>query len=191
LSHIVLPLSSSFSTYGFLMNTLIFYLASTLSFFQISTLCLYPFWKSFSLSNSSYHIAFSFSPMANLFFKLLTSKFKFPIFRFIIVVVWNTLVAFYICITSAATSSTDFGILVYVIRYSDPSTNVAISYINLLPNSNSNGNPFTNLGILTDTYIFNGPTTTKEGYISTLFICNLICRPSYVCCCWCKCYCKC
>jgi hypothetical protein len=38
----VLPLSSSFSSYSFLMNILIFYLASTLFFFQISTLCSHP-----------------------------------------------------------------------------------------------------------------------------------------------------
>jgi len=49
-----------------LMNISIFYSTSALFFFQISTLCLYPFWKSFSLSNSSYNIAFSFSPIANL-----------------------------------------------------------------------------------------------------------------------------
>jgi hypothetical protein len=42
-NHDVLPLSSSFSSYSFLMNILIFCLASALLFFKIFTLCLYPF----------------------------------------------------------------------------------------------------------------------------------------------------
>ncbi len=41
------------------MNILIFYSTSTLFFFQISTLCLYPFWKSLSLSNYPCNIALS------------------------------------------------------------------------------------------------------------------------------------
>ncbi len=75
-SCVVLPLSSSFSSYRFLMNILIFYSASTLFFFQISTLCLYPFWKSLSLSNSSYNITFPLSPIVNLFFRLLETTWK-------------------------------------------------------------------------------------------------------------------
>jgi uncharacterized membrane protein len=101
--------------------------------------------------------------VVNLFFKLFTSIFKFPIFKLTIVIVWNNLIAFYVCITFTTTSSMDFGVLVYVIRYLNPFTNVSISYTNLLPNSNSNGNPFIDHGILTSTYIFNGLTTTKEG----------------------------
>jgi hypothetical protein len=42
-NHVVLPLSSSFSSCSFLMNTLFFYSASSLFFLQIFTLCLYPF----------------------------------------------------------------------------------------------------------------------------------------------------
>jgi hypothetical protein len=57
----------------------------------------------------------------------------------------------------------DFGVLVYFIKYLNPFTNVSISYTNLLPNSNSNGNPFIDPSILTSVYIFNGPTTTKES----------------------------
>jgi hypothetical protein len=86
-SRVVLPLSSSFSSYNFLMNTLIFCSTSTMFFLQISTLCLYLFWKFISLFNSSYSTTFSFSPLANLFFKLLTSKFKFPIFKLTIAIV--------------------------------------------------------------------------------------------------------
>jgi hypothetical protein len=87
--HDVLSLNSSFSSCSFFMSTLIFYSTFTMFFFQISTLCLLPFWKSLSLSNSSYITTFSFSPMVNLLFKLLTSKFKYPIFKLTIVMVWN------------------------------------------------------------------------------------------------------
>jgi hypothetical protein len=69
----VLPLNSSFSCCNFLMSTLIFCLTFALLFLQVSTLCLHPFWKSISLSNPSYNIAFSFSHVANMFFRLFTS----------------------------------------------------------------------------------------------------------------------
>ncbi len=69
------------------MNNLFFYSTFTMFFFQIFTLCLYPFWKYYSLSNSSYNIAFSFSHVPNLFFKMFISKVKFPIFRLIITIV--------------------------------------------------------------------------------------------------------
>ncbi len=42
-------------------------------------------------------------------------------FRLTIAMVWNNLVALYDLITSAATSSTDFGVLVRVIGSLDPS----------------------------------------------------------------------
>jgi len=61
-SHVLLPLSSSFSSCNFLMSTLSICLVYALFFLQISTLCLYPFWKSFSSSNSSYNTSFSFPP---------------------------------------------------------------------------------------------------------------------------------
>jgi hypothetical protein len=57
----------------------------------------------------------------NMFFKLFASKIKFPIFRFTIAIVWNNYVALFACITSTTTSSTDFGVLVYVIGFLDPS----------------------------------------------------------------------
>jgi hypothetical protein len=81
------PLSSSFSSSSFLMSNLFVYSAFTLFFLQISTFCLYPFWKSFSLSISSYNITFSFSPINNIFFIMFTSKVKFPVSRFIIAMV--------------------------------------------------------------------------------------------------------
>jgi len=92
-----------------------------------------------------------------------------------------------------ATSSTDFGVLVYVVGFLDPSTNDPISCTNMLPSPNSNGNPFVDLGLLIGTCTYNGLNTAKEGCVSILFVYNPIaCRPSCVCCyCCCKCYCKC
>ncbi len=81
-------------------------------FLHISTLCLYPFWKSLSLSSSSYKDAFSFSPVTNLFFELFTSIIKFPIFKLTIAIIWNNSTTLFACITFLATSSKDFGVLV-------------------------------------------------------------------------------
>ncbi len=68
-----------------------------------------------------------------------------------------------------------------------------ISCTNMLPNSNSNGNPSINLGLVINTYDCDGLNSTKECFVSTPSICSLLpCRPSYVCCCYyCKCCCKC
>ncbi len=77
-SSVVLLLSSSFSNYSFFMNTLIFYLVFAMFFLQIFTLCLYPFWKSLSFSNSSCNTTLSFSPIANLFFRLFTPESNSP-----------------------------------------------------------------------------------------------------------------
>jgi len=192
-NHVVLPLSSSFSSYNFLMSILFFYSASTLFFLQISTLCLYPFWKSLSLSNSSYNTAFSFSLVSNLFFKVFTCKLKFPIFRFIIAMVWNNLVALSTFIIFVATSSIDFGVLVYVVWSPYPSTNDPRSYTILLPISNSNGNPFVDSGLLGGTYSFTSLNFSKAGCMEIFSVCSSVaCRPFYVCyCCCCKCCCKC
>jgi hypothetical protein len=124
--------------------------------------------------------------MANLFFKLLTSTFKFPIFKLTIAIVWNNLVPFYAYITFVATSSIDFGVLVYVVGFSDLSIDCAsISWTNLLPNSNSNGNPFVDPGLLFSTCISNGPNTIKESYVSTFSVCSPIaCKLSCVCYCY-------
>jgi hypothetical protein len=108
----------------------------------------------------------------NLLFKLFTFKFKFPIFKLIIAIVWNNLVSFYAWITSIAISSTNFGVLVYVVGFLDPSTDDPISCTNLLPNSNSNGNPSVNPSLLFGTCISNGLNIAKEGYVSTLSICS-------------------
>jgi hypothetical protein len=40
--------------------------------------------------------------------------------------------------------------------------NDPISYTNLLPNSNSNGNPFAHLGLVTNTCSSNGLNSTKK-----------------------------
>ncbi len=75
---VVLLLSSSFSNYSFFMNILIFYLVFAMFFLQIFTLCLYPFWKSLSFSNSSCNTTLSFSPITNMFFRLFTPKSNSP-----------------------------------------------------------------------------------------------------------------
>ncbi len=107
--------SSSFSSCNFLMKISIFCLTFTLFFLHISTLYLYPFWISLFLSNSSYNTAFSFSLATNLFFKVFSSKDKFPIFKFTIAMVWNNSTVFFIFIISASTSSTNFGVFVRVV----------------------------------------------------------------------------
>jgi hypothetical protein len=116
-----------------------------------------------------------------------------PIFKLTIATIWNNLIALYVCITHVASSSIDFGVLVCVIRFLDLFMDDPISYTILLPNSNSTGNPFANFNLITDTYSFDGLNTSKEGYVSTFFVYNLIaCKPSYVYCCYYyKCCCKC
>jgi hypothetical protein len=47
-----------------------------------------------------------------------------------------------------------------------------MSCTNLLPSSNSNGNPFVNLGLLPGTCIYNGLNIAKEGCVSTLSMCS-------------------
>jgi hypothetical protein len=119
--------------------------------------------------------------MANFFFWLLTSIFKFPIFRFTIAIVWNNSATFYVCITSTTTSSINFGVLVCVVGFLDPFVDNTISCTNLLPSSNSNGNPFANYGLLIGTCSSDGLNSTKEGFVSTLSVCSLVaCRPSCV-----------
>jgi hypothetical protein len=68
----------------------------------------------------------------------------------------------------------DFGVLVYVIGFLDPFTNDPLLCINLLPNPNSNGCPFIDHGLLIGTCSFCGLNIAKGGYVSTLFICNLV-----------------
>ncbi len=90
-------------------------------------------------------------------------------------------------------SSINFSVLVYVIKFLDPSVDDPISCTILLLNSNSNGNPFADSSLLIGTYSSNGLKTSKEGYGSTPFVYNPVAyRPSCVCfCCWYKCYWKC
>ncbi len=131
--------------------------------------------------------------MPNLFFILLTSIFNFPIFGLTIAIIWNNLAAFCACIIYATTSSIDFGVLVCVTRFLDPSVDDPISCTNMLINLNSNGNPCVDPSLLIDNYVSDGLNSTKEGSISTILICNPIaCRPSFVYYCYCyKCCCKC
>ncbi len=73
----------------------------------------------------------------------------------------------------------------------DPSTNDPNSCTILLPNSNLNGNPSTNFGLLGGTCSFNGLNFSKAGCVATLFIYNLVAyKPSCVFYC-CKCCSKC
>ncbi len=63
----------------------------------------------------------------------------------------------------------------------DPFIEDPIFYTNLLPSSNSNGNPSTYFGLLTGTCSFDGLNYAKEGFISTFYIYSLIAyRPSCV-----------
>ncbi len=94
-------------------------------------------------------------------------------------------------IISTITSSTNFGVIVYVVGFLDPSIDDPISCTNLLPNPNSNGYPFADPCLLTGTCNSDGLNTTKGGCVSTLSICNPIaCRFFYVYYCYCCCYCK-
>jgi hypothetical protein len=105
--------------------------------------------------------------------------------------VWNNLVALFAFITFATTSSIDFGVLVYVVGSLDPSRIDPNSCIILLPNSNSNGNPSTNYGLLGGTCNSISLNFSKAGCVAIFSVCNLLaCRPSCVCCCSYKCYCK-
>jgi len=150
---------------------------------------LIPFLEVSLFTNSSHSIAFYFSLIANLFFRLFISIFKFPIFKLTIAMVGSNSIGLFACINFVATSSIDFGVLVYVVGFLDPSIDDPTSCTNLLPSPNSNGNPYANLGLVINTYSSDGLNITKEGYVSILSICSPIAyRPSYVyrCCC-CKC----
>ncbi len=120
---------------------------------------------------------------------MFASRVKFPTFIFTIAMVWNNSTTLFACITYATISSINFGVLIYVVGFLNPCTNDPISCTILSPNSNSNGNPSADYGLLGGTCIFDGLNTSKEGCVSTLSICNSVaCRFSYVyCCCCCKC----
>jgi hypothetical protein len=96
-------------------------------------------------------------------------------------------------ITSPTTSSTNFGVLVYVVGPLDPSIDDPNSCTILLPNSNSNGNPHVDSSMLGGTYSFANLHSSKASCVATLFVCSSIaCSLYYVyCCCYCKCCCKC
>jgi hypothetical protein len=82
------------------------------------------------------------------------------------------------------TSSRNFGVLVCVVGFLDHSIDDPISCTNMLPNSNSNGTPSLDFGLLPGTYISNGMYIVEEGCVSILSVSSLItCRPSCVCCC--------
>jgi hypothetical protein len=104
--------------------------------------------------------------------------------------VWNNWTALSTCITSIATSSTYFGVLVYVIGFFDPFVEDPSSCSNLLPRPNSNGCPSANLSLLTSTCSSSGLNFAKGVYVSTLFVYSPVAyRPLCVYCCCCCCYC--
>jgi hypothetical protein len=124
---------------------------------------------------------------------MFTSRIKFPIFRLTIAMVWNNITSLYAFITYVVTSSTDFGVLVCVVRSPNPFVADPNSCTILLPSSNSNGNPLANFGLLDGTCNSTGLNFSKVSYVATLFVCSLVAyRPYCVCCCYyCKYYYKC
>jgi len=77
-----------------------------------------------------------------------------------------------------------------VVGFLDPFVNDPNSYTILLPNSNSNGNPFANSSLLSGTYSFASLNFSKASCVVTLSVYSSLVayRPSYVyCCCCCKC----
>jgi hypothetical protein len=164
------------------MNILIFYSFFVLCFLSIFILCLYSLWNSLSLSNSSYNVAFSFSYVVNLFFRLLTSIFKFPIFRFTIAMVWNNLVVLSTYITSATTSSTDLGVLVFVVGFLNPFLENPNSYTIWFLGPNSNGCPYVHCGLLASTCSSSDLNIVKGGYVFIISFCRPFCV--YCCCCY-------
>jgi hypothetical protein len=126
-----------------------------------------------------------------MFFKLFTSRVKFPIFKLTIAMVKNNSTTLSTHIIFATTSS-NFGVLICVVGFLDPFVDDPNSYTIFLPSSNSNGNPFVDFCLLGGACSYLGLNTSKVGCVATLSIYSLVaCRPSYVyyCCC-CKC-CKC
>ncbi len=125
--------------------------------------------------------------MANLFFRTFTSKFKFPIFKFTIVMVWNNSVTLSICITFVDNSSIDFGVLICVIGFLNPFAKDPSLCTNILPSPNSNVYPSENPFLLIGTYNFGGMNITKGGCVSILIICSPLAYRPCVCCWCCKC----
>jgi hypothetical protein len=80
----------------------------------------------------------------------------------------NNLTALFTFITSVTTSS-DFGVLVCVIRFLDPSVDPNSCTI-LLPSLNSNGNPFANFGLLGGTCNSMGLNSSKPSYVTTFSV---------------------
>jgi hypothetical protein len=100
--------------------------------------------------------------------------------------VWNNLAALFAYITSTTTSSTNFGVLICVVGFLDPSANDPICYINIFPNSNLNGCPSANPSLLAGICSSCGLNIIKGGCVSNLFVYSLVaCRPLcvyYYCC---------
>jgi hypothetical protein len=81
-----------------------------------------------------------------------------------------------------------FGVFFCVIGFLNPSTDDPNSCIIIFPNSNSNGNPFVDSGLLSGAYNFTHLNTAKASCVTTFSIYNSVAyRPSCLYYCW---YCK-
>jgi hypothetical protein len=105
----------------------------------------------------------------------------------------NNSITLFACITLSTTSSTNFGVLVYVVGFLDLFTKDPNFCTNLLPTPNSNGCPSINPSLPTDTCSFSGLNIATKVCVPTLSVYSPVtCRPPYVYCCSCrKCCCKC
>ncbi len=118
----------------------------------------------------------------------------FPKFRLRIAMVWNNSTTLSTYITSTTTSSIDFCVLVYVIGFLDPSTKHPNSYTNIFPSPNSNGCPYVDPSLITNTCNYGGLNILKGVCVSTLFVYNPVAYRifcvycCYCCCCCCKCW---
>ncbi len=115
---------------------------------------------------------------------MFSPKVKFPMFRLTIAMVWNNSINLFAFINSASTSSTNFGVLVYVKGSINPFAKDPSSSTILLPSSNSNGNPSMDSSLLSGTSSFVNMNSSKVGCFAILSICSYVSyRPSCVCCC--------
>jgi len=78
----------------------------------------------------------------------------------------------------------NFDVLIYVIGFPDPSIDDPSSCTILLPNSNSNGNPFADFGLLGGTCSYAGLNSSKVSCVTILSVYNSVAyKPFHVYCC--------
>jgi hypothetical protein len=128
-------------------------------------------------------LPYSFPFVANLFFRLLTSIFKFPIFRLTIAIIWNNSIPFVFALLlhlpppQTCLCHRIFGSFFkqsHLLHQFSPQ--LKFKWKSLCKSW------FTNY-----TYSSNSLNSTKEGFVCTFFVCSPItCKPSCVC--YCCCY---